>query len=162
MNIAALLRLTTREYLCDVRMCCVCKLNVWLRYSALTFRNFVPRLELLTLFRDFRKSLKMCKTNHFSLFLQIMFDSIWNLSWRSDFMMHHHIFRDFLCKIGIFGNFFLCKIWIFCSWDFWSRICESAFAVANVGLILVFNILCCVVICVRHGSLSLMLPCAWI
>jgi len=36
--------------------------------SALTFRNFVPRLERLTVFRDFRKSLKMCKMNHFSLF----------------------------------------------------------------------------------------------
>ena len=37
-------------------------------YIALTFRDFVPRFELLTLFRDFRKSLKMCKINHFSLF----------------------------------------------------------------------------------------------
>jgi len=36
--------------------------------SALTFRDFVPRLQLLTLFRDFRKSMKMCKMNYFSSF----------------------------------------------------------------------------------------------
>jgi len=41
---------------------------VYMRFNALTFRDFVPRLELLTLFRDFRKSLKMCKMNHFGLF----------------------------------------------------------------------------------------------
>ena len=45
---------------------------------ALTFRNFVPRLELLALLwdflgikgflRDFQKSMKMCKMNYFSLF----------------------------------------------------------------------------------------------
>jgi len=32
-------------------------------------------------------------------------------------------------------------------------------AVANLGVILIFNELCCEVICIRHGSLSLMLPC---
>jgi len=32
-------------------------------------------------------------------------------------------------------------------------------AVANLRVILVFSELCCVVICVWHGSLSLMLPC---
>ena len=36
--------------------------------GALTFRIHVHRLELLTLFRDFRKSMKMCKMNYFSLF----------------------------------------------------------------------------------------------
>jgi len=33
--------------------------------------------------------------------------------------------------------------------------------VANLGVILVFNELCWEVICIRHGSLLLMLPCAW-
>jgi len=37
-------------------------------FSALTFKDFVPRLELLTHFRDFRKSLQMSKMNHLSLF----------------------------------------------------------------------------------------------
>jgi len=32
----------------------------------------------------------------------------------------------------------------------------------NLGVILDFNQLCCGVICIRHGSLSLMLPYAWI
>ena len=42
--------------------------------SALTFRDFVPRLELLSPFRDlgifgdFQKSMKMCEMNYFSLF----------------------------------------------------------------------------------------------
>jgi len=35
-------------------------------------------------------------------------------------------------------------------------------AVANLGVILVFNELCCGVICIQHGSLSLVLPCVWI
>ena len=48
----------------------LCKLEVLQpsHYSALTFRDFVPRLELLTLFRDFRRSMKMCEMNYFSLF----------------------------------------------------------------------------------------------
>jgi len=37
-------------------------------HSALTFRDFVPRLELLTLFRDFRKNIKMCKMNYLVYF----------------------------------------------------------------------------------------------
>ena len=44
----------------------------YVTFSALTFRDFVLRLELLApfwgLFRDFRKSMKMCKMNYFSLF----------------------------------------------------------------------------------------------
>ena len=36
--------------------------------SALTIRDFVPRLELLSPFRDFQKSMKMCEMNYFSLF----------------------------------------------------------------------------------------------
>jgi len=35
-------------------------------------------------------------------------------------------------------------------------------AVANLGVILVFNELCCKVIFIYHGTLSLVLPCAWI
>jgi len=31
-----------------------------------------------------------------------------------------------------------------------------------LGVVIVFNELCYGVICIRHGSLSLMLPCAWI
>jgi len=34
--------------------------------------------------------------------------------------------------------------------------------VGNLGVNLVFNQLCCGLICTRHGSLSLMLPYAWI
>jgi len=37
-------------------------------FSALTFRDFVPGLELFTLLRDFRESMKMCKMNYISLF----------------------------------------------------------------------------------------------
>jgi len=48
--------------------------------SALTFRDFVPRLELLTFFRDFRSSMKMCEIIYFSLFcksyLVLFFTSI--------------------------------------------------------------------------------------
>ena len=33
-------------------------------------------------------------------------------------------------------------------------------AIGKLGVILVFNELCCGVICIWHGSLSLMLPCA--
>jgi len=36
--------------------------------SVLAFKDFVPRLELLTIFKDIRKSSKMCKMDHFSLF----------------------------------------------------------------------------------------------
>jgi len=49
-------------------------LEMRLLCSALTFRDFVPRLEPLTLFRDmgivkdFPESIKMCKMNYFSLF----------------------------------------------------------------------------------------------
>jgi len=37
----------------------------------LTFRDFVPGLKLLTLFMDFRKSMKMCNLNYFSLFWKL-------------------------------------------------------------------------------------------
>jgi len=36
--------------------------------SALTFRDFIPRLELLTLCRDFQKCVKMYEMKYFSLF----------------------------------------------------------------------------------------------
>ena len=39
-----------------------------------------------------------------------------HLSWHSDFIVHHHRFRDFLSEIGIFR---------YCSGNFWSCICES-------------------------------------
>jgi len=35
-------------------------------------------------------------------------------------------------------------------------------AVANLGVILVYNESCCRVICIWHRSPSLLLPCAWI
>jgi len=48
----------------------VCKPTFWqsLLTNALTFRDFVPRLELLALFGDLRKSMKMFKMNYFSSF----------------------------------------------------------------------------------------------
>ena len=47
----------------------ICKLEVLQpQPTVLTFRDFAPRLELLTLFRDFRRSMKMCEMNYFSLF----------------------------------------------------------------------------------------------
>jgi len=36
--------------------------------SALTFRDFLTRLKRLTLFRDFRRSMKMCEMNYLILF----------------------------------------------------------------------------------------------
>jgi len=48
-------------------------LSRWYLLSALTSRDFVPRLELLTLFRDFWKGLKMCKMNQISLFCKLCF-----------------------------------------------------------------------------------------
>jgi len=68
--------------------------------------NFWP------LFRDFRRSIKMCEMNYrisfcksyFVLFLIFIIGT-------PIFLLHHHIFRDF------FGN---------CSRDFWSFICESS------------------------------------
>jgi len=52
--------------------------NLWLSsvhilISALTFKDFVSRLELLTLFRNFWRSMKMCKNELFQFVLQIMF-----------------------------------------------------------------------------------------
>jgi len=95
--------------------------------SALTLRDFVPRLELLTLFGDclvismgFSEKFENVWNQSFQFILQIMFGSIFNTyQWRSDFMLHHNRFRDFLCKIGIF---WYCS---YCSWDFWSCICET-------------------------------------
>ena len=51
----------------------------------------------------------MCEMNYFSLFLQIIFGSIFDIyHWHSDFMLHHHIFKDFLVTVlGIFGVSFV-------------------------------------------------------
>ena len=78
--------------------------------SALTFRDFVPRLQLLTLFRDFRRIMKMCEMNYFSLFCKsylVLFLT---------FIIGTPILFCTTTYLGIF--------W-YCSRDFWSFICES-------------------------------------
>jgi len=40
--------------------------------------------------------------NHFSLFCKSVWFYFQHLSWRSDFMRHHHRFRDFFCKTNFF------------------------------------------------------------
>jgi len=41
--------------------------------------------------------MKMCEINYFSLFCKFIFGSIFNIYHsHSDFMLHHHRFRDFL------------------------------------------------------------------
>jgi len=71
--------------------------------------NFWP---FLGIFRKHWKYVKWIISVYFANHVWFYF---WHLSWCSDFMLHHHRFMDFLCKIGIF--------W-YCSWDFWSCICE--------------------------------------
>jgi len=72
--------------------------------------------KLLTRCRDFRKSLKMRKMNHFSLFCKsclVVFLTILTALW---FYAVPAQTWDFInCKIGIF--------W-YCYWDFWFCICE--------------------------------------
>ena len=77
--------------------------------SALTFRDFVPRLELLTLFRDFRRSMKMCEMNYFSLFCKSYLVLFFT------FIIGTPILCCTTTYLGIF--------W-YCYRDFWSFICE--------------------------------------
>jgi len=58
-----LLRHEDQEYNNPLASFAICLCN-----SALTFRDFAPRLELLTIFRDFQKSMKTSEINYFSLF----------------------------------------------------------------------------------------------
>ena len=77
--------------------------------SALTFRNFVPRLELLTLFRDFRKCMKMCEINYFSFFANHIWFYFYHLSLALRFYPH-------IC--GFFGTvlgFLELHLWEPCS-----------------------------------------------
>ena len=72
--------------------------TICLYNSALTFRDFVPGLEILTIFRDFLFSEKYENVSNesFQWLLQIIFGSIFNIyHWHSDFMLHHHRFRVF-------------------------------------------------------------------
>ena len=46
-------------------------LRICLADNQCAFRDFVPRLELLILYRDFRKGLKISKMNNFSLFCKL-------------------------------------------------------------------------------------------
>jgi len=48
-------------------------MELWFPHSAISFRDFVPRLKLLTRFREFRKSLKMRKNESFQFILQIIY-----------------------------------------------------------------------------------------
>ena len=74
------------------------------------FQRFVPRLEFLTLFRDFWKRMKMCEMNHFSSFCKsylVLF---------LKFIIGTSILCCITTDLGIF--------W-YCSTDFWSCFCES-------------------------------------
>jgi len=73
--------------------------------SALTVRDFVPRLELLSPFRDFRKSMKVCEMNYFSLFCK------WYLVLFLTCIIRTPILCCTTTDLGIF--------W-YCSRDFWS------------------------------------------
>ena len=55
-------------------------------------------LELLTLIRDFRKNLKMCKKESFQVILQIMFVSIFKT---------YHGASILCCTTTHFGNFYV-------------------------------------------------------
>jgi len=78
--------------------------------SAPTFRDFVPRLELLSSFRDFRKSMKLCEMNYFSLFCK------WYFILFLTFIIRTPILCCTTADLGIF--------W-YCSRYFCSCICES-------------------------------------
>jgi len=68
--------------------------------SALTFRDFAPRLEFLSSFRDFLGffgKYENVGNELFQFILQMVFGSISNsYHSHSDFMLHHHRFRDLL------------------------------------------------------------------
>jgi len=75
--------------------CCCFLLKANILASALTFRDFVSRLELFNLFRDFRKSLKMCKMNHFSLYCKSCLVLFLTLIMVLRFLLRNHRFTDF-------------------------------------------------------------------
>jgi len=74
---------------------------MYVKLSALTFRDFVPRLELLIFLGIFRALGSSVKYENvwnelFQFILQIIFGSTENIHhWHSDFMLHHHRFREF-------------------------------------------------------------------
>ena len=68
--------------------------------SALIFRDFAPRLEILILFKDFLgifgKAWKCVKWTILVYFANRIWFYFQDLLWHFDFMLHHHRFRDFL------------------------------------------------------------------
>jgi len=75
--------------------------NLPMLTSALTFRGFVLRLKLLTLFRDFQKGLKMSKLMHFRLFVYLA-DHVWFC-----FLYTYHVALILCCTTTDFGIFLM-------------------------------------------------------